>query len=53
MITGVTTEFMGGWIEAVSSLASQAYGSRNHNLVGRYTQVAVLAYVVCQLPMVL
>ena len=50
-IIGVSSSFMGGWIEAISSLGSMAYGARNYNLTGHYLQISFVAYILCEIPM--
>lgn len=50
LITEISSSFNGGWIEAVSSLGSMAYGAGHYDLVGQYAQVGVLGYVLCELP---
>lgn len=47
---GISSEFMGGWIEAISSLGSMAYGANNHALVGQYVQTACIGYILCEIP---
>ena len=51
VVVGVSGEFMKGWVEAISSLGSQAYGARNYELVGQYVQTSLIGYVLCQIPM--
>lgn len=48
---GTTAEFVGGWVEASSSLVSMAYGAGNYRRAGQYLQVSVLGYVLGQIPM--
>ncbi|KAL3785641.1 hypothetical protein ACHAW5_007642 [Stephanodiscus triporus] len=50
-LVGITFSFMGGWHEAVSSLASMAHGAENHELAGKYVQTACISYVLCEIPM--
>lgn len=50
-IIGITSSFMSGWIEAVNSVGSMAYGAKNYILTGKYVQIACLLYIVCELPM--
>jgi len=50
-IIGVSSSFMGGWIEAISSLGSMAYGARNYKLTGHYLQISFVAYILCEIPM--
>ncbi len=51
IFVGVSGEFMRGWVEAVSSLGSMAYGAGNWELVGQYVQASIVGYVLCQIPM--
>ena len=51
VVCGISTSFMGGWVEAVSSLGSQAYGAGNYTLVGQYVQTSCLGFVLCEIPM--
>ena len=53
LIVGVSSSFMGGWIEAVSSLGSMAYGAENYELAGQYVQSACICFTLCELPMAL
>jgi len=48
---GVSSEFMGGWVEAISSLGSMAFGAGNYELVGQYVQISMIGYTLCQIPM--
>ena len=48
---GTTAEFVGGWVEASSSLVSMAYGAGNYRRAGQYLQVSVVGYVLGQIPM--
>jgi len=50
LTVGTTTELFGGFIEAVSSLGSMAYGADNYFAVGQYVQLAIVCYVLCQIP---
>lgn len=50
LITGISSSFNGGWIEAVSSLGSMAYGARRYDLIGQYAQAAAFGYVLCEIP---
>jgi Na+-driven multidrug efflux pump len=50
LITGVTSTFLGGWIEAISSLGSMSYGARNYKLTGQYVQISFIAYLLCEIP---
>lgn len=53
LIVGVSSSFMGGWIEAVSSLGSMAYGAGNYELAGQYVQSACICFTLCEIPMAL
>ena len=50
---GVSTEFLGGFCEAISSKCSHAFGARNHELVGQYVQISILAFIIGQIPFAL
>lgn len=50
LTVGTTSAFLGGYVEAVSSLGSMAFGARNYFAVGQYVQLAVIFFVLCQLP---
>ncbi|KAL3796179.1 hypothetical protein ACHAW5_005668 [Stephanodiscus triporus] len=49
-IISVSSSFMGGWVEAISSLGSMAYGARNYKLTGHYLQISCVAYTLCEIP---
>ncbi|KAL3784819.1 hypothetical protein HJC23_013859 [Cyclotella cryptica] len=51
VIVGVSSSFMMGWIETVNSLGAMAQGAENYELVGKYLQIAILTYVICEVPM--
>ncbi len=51
LTTGITGGFIGGIVEAMSSLASMAYGAENYFLVGQYVQLACTLYTLCQIPL--
>jgi len=53
LTVGTTSAFLGGFVEAVSSLGSMAFGAKNYFAVGQYVQLAVVFYVSCQLPFLL
>jgi hypothetical protein len=48
----ITTEFSGGVVDAMTTLASQAYGAGNNVLVGQYVQLCSIAYVLFQVPFI-
>jgi len=50
-IIGVSSSFLGGWVEAISSLGSMAYGAGNYKLTGRYVQISCVFYTLCEIPM--
>jgi MATE family multidrug resistance protein len=50
-LVGITFSFMGGWHEAVTTLVSMAHGAENHELAGKYVQVACISYILCEIPM--
>lgn len=50
VIVGISSEFTGGWIEAISSLGSMAFGANNYELVGQYVQTACVGYILCEIP---
>jgi hypothetical protein len=50
VLVGISSAFMGGWIEAISSVGSMAYGAENYELVGQYVQTACISYVLCEIP---
>ena len=49
-LVGITSSFMGGWHEAVTSLVSMACGAQNYDLTGQYVQIACISYVLCEIP---
>lgn len=52
VIVGISSSFMGGWVEAVSSLGSMAYGADNYELAGQYVQAASICFVLSMIPFV-
>jgi len=50
LMVGVTSSFMGSWVDAISSLGSMAYGAKNYDLLAQYLKVSCLAYTVCEIP---
>ncbi|KAL7552150.1 hypothetical protein ACHAWF_015368 [Thalassiosira exigua] len=50
IITGIGSSFFGGWLEAITSLGSQAYGADNYELLGQYVQASCIVYVLFNLP---
>ena len=49
----ITTEFSGGVVDAMTTLASQAYGAGNNALAGQYVQLCSVTYVLFQIPFIL
>ena len=49
----ITTEFSGGVVDAMTTLASQAYGAGNNILAGQYVQLCSITYVLFQIPFIL
>lgn len=52
IIVGISSEFLGGFIESVSSLTSMASGAGNNRLCGEYVQIITWFYVLCQIPFI-
>ena len=52
IIVGTSSEFMGGFIESVSSLTSMASGAGNNHLCGEYLQISTGFYFLFQIPFV-
>ena len=50
LMVGVSSSFMGSWVDAISSLGSMAYGAKNYDLLAQYLKVSCLAYTVCEIP---
>ena len=50
LTVGTSSAFLGGFVEAVSSLGSMAYGAKNYFAAGQYVQLAMIFYVLCQIP---
>lgn len=51
VIVGISAEFMKGFIEAISSLGSMAFGAGNYELAGQYLQTSCILYAACEIPM--
>jgi MATE family multidrug resistance protein len=51
LIISVSSSFLGGWIEAISSLGSMAYGAKKYELLGQYLKISCIAYTLCEVPM--
>ena len=49
----ITTEFSGGAVDAVTIVASQAFGAGNDYLVGQFVQLCSFAYVIFQIPFII
>ena len=52
IIVGMSSEFVGGFIESVSSLTSMAAGAGNNRLCGEYLQISTGLYFLSQIPFV-
>jgi len=50
VIVGISSSFVGGWIEAISSLGSMAYGAENYELLGQYVQTSCIGYLLGEIP---
>jgi len=50
LLVGLTSEFVGGFAEALATLCSQAIGSGNHTLAGTYVQIVALLEAACFIP---
>ncbi|KAL7544226.1 hypothetical protein ACHAWF_007606 [Thalassiosira exigua] len=50
IIIGISSSFMEGWVEAVSSLGSMAYGAENYEKAGQYLQTSCVVFLMCQIP---
>lgn len=50
VFVGVSSEFVGGFCEVISSKCSHAFGARNHELAGQYVQISMLAFIIGQVP---
>ena len=52
IIVGISSAFVGGFIESVSSLTSMASGAGNNRLCGEYLQISTGFYFLFQIPFV-
>lgn len=50
VITGISSSLAGGWVDAISSLGSQAYGAAKYEVLGQYVQTSCIAYVLGEIP---
>jgi multidrug resistance protein, MATE family len=50
MLIGLTSEFVGGFGHALTTLCSQAAGANQNKLCGQYVQMAILLYILFSLP---
>ncbi|CAB9522405.1 Protein DETOXIFICATION [Seminavis robusta] len=50
MLIGLTDEFVGGFISALTTLCSQAAGANQNKLCGQYVQMAMILYILFSLP---
>ena len=53
MLVQLTTQFVGGFHEALTTLCSQAIGAKKHRLAGKYVQISTILYVVTYIPFAL
>ena len=51
-IVGITSSFFGGFVEAVTTLSSMAYGAENYKLAGQYVQAGGVLYVLSEMPLI-
>ena len=51
-IVGITSSFFGGFVEAVTTLSSMAYGAENYKLAGQYVQAGLVLYVLSEIPLI-
>jgi MATE family multidrug resistance protein len=49
-IVGISATFFGGFVEAVTTLSSMAYGAENYKLAGQYVQAGGVLYVLSEIP---
>jgi MATE family multidrug resistance protein len=49
-IVGISATLVGGFVEAVTTLSSMAYGAENYKLAGQYVQAGGVLYVLCEIP---
>lgn len=50
-LVGITSAFMGGFFDSVSTLVGMAYGAENYTLAGQYLRTACLSYILGEIPM--
>ena len=53
LLVELTTQFVGGFHEALCTLCPQAIGAKKHRLAGKYVQIATILYVVTFIPFAL
>ena len=49
-IVGISATLLGGFVEAVTTLSSMAYGAANYKLAGQYVQAGGVLYVLSEIP---
>ena len=52
LTVGTSTALLGGCIEALTTLASMAFGAENYHAVGQYVQLATVCYTLGQIPFI-
>jgi MATE family multidrug resistance protein len=50
-LVGITSTFMGGFHDSVSTLVGMAYGAENYTLGGQYLRTACLSYILGEIPL--
>ena len=50
LLLSLTTQFVGGFIESLTTLCSQAIGAKKYRLAGKYVQIATVLYVIAYIP---
>jgi hypothetical protein len=50
LLVGLTTQFFGGFQDALTTLCSQAVGVGNRKLAGQYVQISAFIYTTCFIP---
>lgn len=53
LMAGLTTDFIGGFQEALTTLCSHAVGAGNRKLAGQYVQIAATLFTACNIPIFL
>jgi len=50
VVLGITEEFLGGIIDCLTTIGSQAVGAEHHMLAGQYLQIVVVVYSILAVP---